>query len=220
MSSRNPPGRTRGHHRCLLSLPVVFSWRDAKGNIHQGKGSTRNISASGLFFNTRDYVPAGASIQFEVVLPPMSRETSSLRLVGKADVVRVGMMEPEEGWLGVAVANTQVALRDTQRKFPRQKLEIPVKFAWTDARGRQRKGKGVARDVSAGGFYLVTRDQPPVESAISFEAYLPPVGPDARAMRLQGEAQFLRVESEETHGNQGWRGLAAAAERVVLHEVE
>lgn len=188
--------------------------------MHKGKGFTRNISASGLFFNTRDYVPVGASIQFEVVLPPMSRETSPLRLVGKADVVRVELAESAGGWCGVATTSTQVALRDTQRKFPRQRLEIPVRFAWTDARGRQRKGKGVARDVSAGGFYLVTRDKPPVESAISFEAYLPPVGPAARAMRLQGEAQLLRVESEETHDNEVWRGLAAAAERVVLHEIE
>lgn len=220
MRGRTVAGQTRGRSRCRLSLPVVFSWRDVKGKTHKGKGFTRNISAGGLFLVTRNHVPVGANIQFEAFLPPMSRDTSPLRMEGKADVVRVELMESEDGWFGVAATSTRVALWDTQRKFPRQKLEIPVKFAWTDARGRQRKGKGVARDVSAGGFYLVTRDKPPVESAISFEAYLPPVGPDAKAMRLQGEAQLLRVQSEKTHDNEVWRGMAAAAENLVLQETE
>ena len=220
MRGRTAASQTRGHHRCRLSLPVVFSWRDVKGKTYKGKGFTRDISAGGLFLVTRNQVPVGANIQFEVFLPPISRDTSPLRMEGKADVVRVEPMGSEDGWFGVAATSTRVALWDTRRKFPRQKLEIPVRFVWTDARGRQRKGKGVARDVSASGFYLVTRDRPPVESAISFEAYLPPVGPDARAMRLQGEAQLLRVESEKTHDNQVWRGIAVAAERVVLLEIE
>jgi hypothetical protein len=220
MSGRAATTKPRGHSRCHLSLPVVFSWRDAQERPHQGTGFTRNISAGGVFLVTRNQLPVGVTIRFEAFLPPMSRQASALRMEGKGEVVRVDPMGSDQGWLGVAVTNTSVALWETERRFPRQELEIPLKFSWKDARGRRHKGTGLARDVSPGGFFFVTRNDPPVGSPIDFEAFLPPVGPNAPVLRLQGEAQLLRVETETTHENQVWKGIAAAAENVVLQDIE
>jgi len=199
---------------------VVFSWKDSDGKRHKGKGFTRNLSAAGLFLITQTPLPVGAAIRFEAFLPPMSAETSALRMQGKGVVTRVEPLRSDKGWMGVAATSTAVALSDTQRRFARQKLEIPLKFSWKDPRGRRRKGSGLARDVSPGGFFLMTRDCPPMDSPIAFEGYLPPVGPNAPALRLEGEAQVLRVESETVHQNQGWRGIAAAAGKIVVRDIE
>lgn len=203
-----------------MSVPVDFSWRDSNGNHHQGKGFTRNLSAAGLFLVTQTPVPVGAAIRFEAFLPPMSAEASVLRMQGEGVVVRVEPLRSDKGWMGVAATSTAVALSDTQRRYVRQKLEIPLRFSWKDARGRRCQGSGVARDLSPGGFFLVTRDSPPLDTAMAFEAYLPPVGPGAPGLCLKGEAQVLRIESETIHGNQVWRGIAAAAEKIVVQDIE
>lgn len=220
MRTRADATKPRTHDRCQLSLPVVFSWRDSTGRRQQGKGFTRNLSAAGLYLATQSPVPVGAAIRFETFLPPMSAESAALRMQGEGVVLRVEPLGPDKGWMGVATTSALVALSDTQRRYVRQKLEIPLTFSWKDQRGRRRKGSGVARDVSPGGFFLVTRDSPPLRSSIAFEAYLPPIGPEAPALRLKGEAQVLRVESEAAHEGQVWRSLAAATEKIVLQDIE
>lgn len=210
--------RPRSHSRQRLALPVVFSWRNPEGTPQQGTGFTQDISAKGIFLVTRTELPLGTPIEFETFLPAVSQATTGLRMQGKGRVLRV---EPKGTlWQGVATVSTRVSLLNIERRFSRQPLEVPLLFSWKDDKGRRHRGTGFARNLSPGGFYLVTRDRPPIAHSIEFEALLPSLGPNAPCLRLQGVANTLRVEREAGNNGDKWQGIAAATDNFVLREME
>lgn len=211
---------TRKFSRFCLGAPVFFQWCDAQGVTQQGTGFTRDISAGGIYLVTRAPIHRGVSIQFEAQLPSPLLGTQLLRMQGEGRVTRVDPEAMGDEWNGVAALNTSVALWDTQRRFQRQPVEIPVRFFWREKRGRRRGGEGFARDLTPGGFFLVTRDLPPAGVTLEFEAFLPAMSPEAPSLRMQGMARVVRMEKQVHSNGKHWHGIAAATETVFLHDFE
>ena len=104
------------------------------------------------------------------------------------------------------------------RKYVRYRLELPVVFSWKDEQGIRQQGKGVARDLSAGGVFLRTRACPPVGVPVQLHALLPRLEPSAPSLRMQAKGRVLRVETRAR--GRGWQGFAAVSEAFVLREME
>jgi hypothetical protein len=216
-----PP--TRNFVRYRLEVPVTFSWKDKRGVRQQEKGYARDLSAGGAYLLAPSCPPVGTPFEFEAFLPPLDQAARTLRMQGEGKVLRIdGAVEVEgQEWKGFAAVSGSFALWDTERKFLRYRVGTPVIFSWQDERGQRRRAKGFARDLSAGGAYLLARACPPVGTPIRFEAFLPPVGPEAPTLRMQGQGRVLRVDSP-TKSNGGGRGdgFAAVNESVVLQDME
>ncbi len=211
--------QTRGYARYRLGLPVAFSWQSPEGDWRQGTGFTRDISAGGVFLITRATPPQGSAISFEAFLPPVMSGAPTLRWQGAGRILRVESETHSQEWHGVAAVSSSVSLWDTQRRYQRRPIEIPIKFTWEDASGRRCQGQGFARDLSPGGFYLLARKSPPAGARLEFAAFLPPIGPGSPTLRLEGQARVLRVENEDASKAEPWNGIAAATERIELCEL-
>jgi len=69
----------RRYRRFRLSAPVVFRWRDRDGNVQQGTGYSRDISARGIYICTPSKSPAdNAILRYEVLLPTASDDDRAL----------------------------------------------------------------------------------------------------------------------------------------------
>ncbi|HEX2715958.1 MAG TPA: PilZ domain-containing protein [Candidatus Acidoferrales bacterium] len=91
--------------RYPLHVPVSFSWDDESGAHHQRKGSTRDISAKGAFVFAPACPPAGADINLEIFLPPISDTAPRVHVRADAQVLRVEEGVREEARNGFAVRN-------------------------------------------------------------------------------------------------------------------
>ena len=99
--------------RYPLHVPVSFSWQDESGAHHQRKGSTRDISVKGAFVFAPACPPAGADVNLEIFLPPISDAAPSLQVRADAQVLRVEEGVREEAKNGFAVRNQKTFfLRD------------------------------------------------------------------------------------------------------------
>ena len=58
----------RRHERHDLTAPVKFAWSSRDGMRHDGAGTTRNLSARGLFIISEDAPPVGTTIVCKVNL--------------------------------------------------------------------------------------------------------------------------------------------------------
>jgi len=83
--------------RYRVSLPV---------ELEQGSGTTRDISQSGIFFETAQSFVRGQLIRFAVILA-YAHPSAPFRLCGKGPVVRV---EQRGDKVGVAVALSAIRL--------------------------------------------------------------------------------------------------------------
>lgn len=94
-------GEERRSRRFQLQIPVLFKWSD-QGVVRQGAGTTRDISAQGVFVNCNKHPPQGTPLVLEVLLPKLSGTGDGLRLKSEGWVVRT-----EYGDVGgfAAVAN-------------------------------------------------------------------------------------------------------------------
>ena len=86
-----------GERRQALRYPVPLHVEFERGN-----GVIRNISTSGVLFETDQVFPAGVPIQFTVLLEPRCSGTSTC-LHCQGQIVRA---EPTEARMGIAVAFT------------------------------------------------------------------------------------------------------------------
>ncbi|MHB8754320.1 MAG: PilZ domain-containing protein [Candidatus Acidiferrales bacterium] len=95
----------RLHTRFDLTAPVTYTWTEQDGISRTERGSTRDVSESGLFVLTRSFPPLGAAIQFEVAFS--FRDESQIRMKTEGKVIRV-----DAGGVGKEVhgfaADTQV----------------------------------------------------------------------------------------------------------------
>ena len=78
----------RKYNRYRLELPVIFSWKDARGILQKGVGLTRVMSIRGAFIFATRPPPLNASLDLEVYLPPTSAAQPP-RLHGQGQVFRV-----------------------------------------------------------------------------------------------------------------------------------
>lgn len=88
------------------------------------------------------------------------------------------------------------------RNRVRYRLAANAVFSWESAQRSRLLGKGVTRDISLEGAFILTVTCPPVGTMLQLEIFLPPVGPGARSVRIQTKATVIRVE--HTGGNEGF----------------
>jgi hypothetical protein len=99
----------REYNRYRLEVPVIFSWKDARGIRQQGVGLTHEISVRGGFIFATRPPPLNAKIKLKVYLPERSAARPQ-RIYGHGQVVRV---EPAHGRdrAGFAVAAEPFVVR-------------------------------------------------------------------------------------------------------------
>jgi len=88
------------------------------------------------------------------------------------------------------------------RNRVRYRLAANAVFSWESAQRSRLLGKGVTRDISLMGAFILTLTCPPVGTALQLEIFLPPLLQGARSIRIQTEATVIRVEHEG--GNEGF----------------
>jgi hypothetical protein len=101
-----------------------------------------------------------------------------------------------------------------RRKNVRYPFHVPVSFLWTDENGVQQEGKGDTRDVSVSGVFVSAVACPPEGASVSLNILLSSDPQAARSLRLQAEAQVLRV----VQGDQGdeTTGFGVRNQKVVV----
>jgi hypothetical protein len=106
------PGERRRMPRYPVSLVI---------EMELGKGTTRDISASGVYFETAELLAAGAPIRFTLVLE--HADPSPLRVGYAGQVMRV---EPRGTAFGVAAAITSHWIEPSSPGFANHaRLEVP-----------------------------------------------------------------------------------------------
>ena len=80
------------------------------------------------------------------------------------------------------------------REYQRIPLGTSAKFSWGKPVGDKKRGKGVTRDISAGGMYLYTETPPPVGSPVKLDLLLPRVRGVLRNLRMKVMGRVVRVQ--------------------------
>ena len=106
-----------------------------------------------------------------------------------------------------------------ERKFLRIPVGTRAVFSWSKKRGQENRGKGVTRDISAGGMYLYTKTPPPVGSSVKLELLLPKVRGAVQAFKMKVLGRVVRVQPPEDP-EELTSGFAAITDRFVLQQPE
>jgi hypothetical protein len=101
----------RKRHRYQLTVPVVFSWRDARQAQHRRIGLTRDVSVNSAFVLTTTPPPSKAKIQLKVFFPRVVGAAAPMRLHGEGKVVHVEAVKRHDGHGGFAVVGKPFVLR-------------------------------------------------------------------------------------------------------------
>jgi hypothetical protein len=80
-------------------------------------------------------------------------------------------------------------------------LAVDVKLAWKIRGQLRRQERGVTRNISSRGMFVVTRRPPPRRTLVRFEFSLKPAA-GTKPIRVQGEGQVVRVKQTETNAMQ------------------
>ena len=75
--------------RFHIRLPVIFQWNDEQRGRQQNGGFTRDISTGGLFVYSPIPPPSGATVELEVMLPPLEESGHGVRLRSEGRVLRI-----------------------------------------------------------------------------------------------------------------------------------
>ena len=107
--------------------------------------------------------------------------------------------------------------KETERKFLRVPVGTRAVFTWGSQEGAEKRGKGVTRDISAGGIYLYTKTPPPVGSSIKLDMLLPKVRGAMEALRMKVMGRVVRVHPPDEEERR-ISGFAAVTDRFVLQD--
>jgi len=89
--------------RYRLDAPAVFSWEGMSRRRFQGEGVTRDVSVQGAFILTTTIPPPDIPIQVDLLLPSLTGMSSTMRITGRARVIRIDQ-RPSNAWIrGFAV---------------------------------------------------------------------------------------------------------------------
>jgi hypothetical protein len=88
------------------------------------------------------------------------------------------------------------------RRSKRYRLRAFVKFAWENLQGTTIRGEGHTRDISAGGLFVLTADQLPIETAVKLEVSLP-------GRREDNSGACLQTRGQVVHSADGGFGAVA-----------
>jgi len=104
-----------------------------------------------------------------------------------------------------------------ERKFLRIPVGTAAVFSWGKRVGDKKRGKGVTRDISAGGMYLYTETPPPVGAPVKLELLLPKVRGVLQNLRMKVMGRVVRVQPPEGE-DEPISGFAAITDRFILQE--
>ena len=107
--------------------------------------------------------------------------------------------------------------RKKQREFPRVPVDTKAEFFWGERTGDKKRGKGVTRDMSAGGLYLHTDTPPPVGSSVKLDMVLPKVRGMLKNLRMKVMGRVVRVQPPQAEDDP-ISGFAAITDRFILQE--
>ena len=82
-----------------------------------------------------------------------------------------------------------------RRRHERFDLEALVKSFWQDRAGTRYRGQGLARDISAGGLFVLTHDLPPLEVDVRLEVFFRSFLAGSR-LALRINSRVVRVEKD------------------------
>ncbi len=100
--------------RYRLGVPAFFSWLDQQGLSQQGEGTTRDISAGGVFLFANTLPPVGSAIRFEISLPPLPGAVRSLRIEAEGRVLRIEPAAGGKGRSGFAAVSEGFVLEEVK----------------------------------------------------------------------------------------------------------
>jgi hypothetical protein len=81
------------------------------------------------------------------------------------------------------------------RKAVRYALRTEVVFSWSDKGGPRRKSRGVTRDISPKGAYVIAVSGPPLGAPLTMSFYLPTLRGESQGVQVQAQSRVLRVDS-------------------------
>jgi hypothetical protein len=99
----NQVERRKGSHRFDITAPASFSWVLPDGGLQEGEGTTRDISAQGVFIYARQVPMTRAAIQVSVSIPSREANGIALKLVGTGFVLRATPPESQPAGFAAAV---------------------------------------------------------------------------------------------------------------------
>jgi len=79
----------RKARRYQLSASVFFWWENSNGVLQEGRGTTRDISATSAFVVTHTLPPTGVQLQVDVHLSSVEAGSKGAQLHGEGKVIRV-----------------------------------------------------------------------------------------------------------------------------------
>jgi hypothetical protein len=94
--------------RYRLDAPAVFSWEGARHRRFQGEGVTRDISVQGAFILTATMPPHDCPVQVDLLLPSIAGVITTMRISGKARVIRLEHPSKEAWIRGFAVVTEEL----------------------------------------------------------------------------------------------------------------
>lgn len=103
-----------------------------------------------------------------------------------------------------AGANTRSAVRYS--------LSARAVFTWRDTSGNLQESRGVTRNVSPKGAYILAPQSPANGSSLSVSIFLPPMGGESRTLCMETEGRVVRTEIVV----EGRVGFAVSSHRVNL----
>lgn len=101
-----------------------------------------------------------------------------------------------------------------RRGCTRYQLACQVRFSWANEQQKRFHGRGITRDISARGAFILAASCPPASVTVHVKILISPDPPDAPIARLKGDAQVLRVE--DAHAGQGPSGFAVVTKGFAL----
>src|SRR5579863_6840395 len=102
------PMEMRKEIRYRLDAPAVFSWEGAHHRRFLGEGITRDISVQGAFILTATMPPPDCPIHVDLHLPSLTGMKATMRITGKARVIRVELSSADSWIHGFAVVTNDL----------------------------------------------------------------------------------------------------------------
>jgi hypothetical protein len=153
-----------------------------------------------------------------VAIPPLG--TGSIRLEPPQDFVvlvlfpyrrycEIHLITLVDREHGMSVPHTDSS-SSGMRRNRRFAVGLRVRFEWAADGCPTRRGRGISRNISTCGVYLVTPTLLPVGARVQLEIEVPSLLDRRRTMRLQGEGWVVRVERIKGRSGNPLLGIAAA----------
>ena len=98
-----------------LHAPAKFSWEGPHRSLLHGEGLSRDVSVAGAFILAPTCPPVGTTLQLEISLPPFYGSTPTVRLKGKARVLRIERAAEGKAQSGFAVVSRGFTMEELER---------------------------------------------------------------------------------------------------------